>query len=383
MSTPLIGGGGSQTIAALPEEPPLEPGTPAARAFFDSHRTYALNVGEEFFTTMGIPMLRGRAHGSHGYRRGAAGGCHQPFAGTATVWDDRRARPALQDRAEAKCSVERSHRRVRRCQVHVATARRAADGVLQLSPAIGANGDVRAQDGRRTADGRDCRCARHSASWILRCRCSPCGRRKCRSSRIVRRESLMARLATMLGLVTLVLSAIGLFGLLAGEVARRTPEIGLRMALGAERAHVRWMVIRQSLLVVAAGLLLGIPAAIGGTRVLTGTVFGLSPADPGSLALAAAAYRDGRRGGRLPARPSRIARRPRRSPCGWSKRGSAVRGIEEASLQTSFTSAPTSTSQLQPSELQLSAFLGTTISSHSSALDRATTATTGSVSLRL
>jgi ABC-type antimicrobial peptide transport system permease subunit len=104
----------------------------------------------------------------------------------------------------------------------------------------------------------------------------------------VRRERLMARLATMLGLVTLVLSAIGLFGLLAGEVSRRTPEIGLRMALGAERAHVRWMVIRQSLLVVAAGLLLGIPAAIGGTRVLTALVFGIAPSDPVSLALAAA-----------------------------------------------------------------------------------------------
>jgi ABC-type lipoprotein release transport system permease subunit len=104
----------------------------------------------------------------------------------------------------------------------------------------------------------------------------------------VRRESLMARLATMLGLVTLVLSAIGLFGLLAGEVSRRTPEIGLRMALGAERAHVRWMVIRQSLLVVAAGLLLGIPTAIGGTRVLTALVFGVAPSDPVSLALAAA-----------------------------------------------------------------------------------------------
>jgi ABC-type lipoprotein release transport system permease subunit len=104
----------------------------------------------------------------------------------------------------------------------------------------------------------------------------------------LRRESLMARLATMLGSVTLVLSAIGLFGLLAGEVTRRTPEIGLRMALGAERAHVRWMVIRQSLLVVAAGLLIGIPAAIGGMRVLTALLFGLAPADPASLAVAAA-----------------------------------------------------------------------------------------------
>jgi ABC-type antimicrobial peptide transport system permease subunit len=104
----------------------------------------------------------------------------------------------------------------------------------------------------------------------------------------VRREHLMARLAAMLGAVTLVLCAIGLFGLLAGEVARRTPEIGLRIALGADLGHVRWMVIRQSLLVIAAGLSIGIPAAIGGTRVLGALLFGLSPADPASLAIAAA-----------------------------------------------------------------------------------------------
>ncbi len=47
MNIPLISGGGAQTIAALPEAPPLEPGTPAARAFFDSHRTWALNVGDQ------------------------------------------------------------------------------------------------------------------------------------------------------------------------------------------------------------------------------------------------------------------------------------------------------------------------------------------------
>ena len=98
----------------------------------------------------------------------------------------------------------------------------------------------------------------------------------------------MARLAAMLEPLHSCCGAIGLFGLLAGEVARRTPEIGLRIALGAELGHVRWMVIRQSLLVIAAGLSFGIPAAIGGTRVLGALLFGLSPADPASLAIAAA-----------------------------------------------------------------------------------------------
>ena len=69
----------------------------------------------------------------------------------------------------------------------------------------------------------------------------------------MRRERLMARLAGMLGAVTLLLAAIGVLGLLAGEVTRRTPEIGLRIALGAARTHVRWMVMRQSLGIVGVG----------------------------------------------------------------------------------------------------------------------------------
>ena len=124
----------------------------------------------------------------------------------------------------------------------------------------------------------------------------------------MRRERLMARLAGMLGAVTLLLAAIGVFGLLAGEVTRRTPEIGLRIALGAARTHVRWMVMRQSLGIVGVGLLLGIPAAIASSRVLASLLFGLTPTDPGSLAGAAllmtaialgAAYLPARRAARV------------------------------------------------------------------------------------
>ena len=80
----------------------------------------------------------------------------------------------------------------------------------------------------------------------------------------LRTERLFARLAALLGGVAVLLSAIGLYGLLAYGVARRTPEIGLRMALGAERALVRWMILRESLILAAVGLLLGIPAALVG-----------------------------------------------------------------------------------------------------------------------
>ena len=92
----------------------------------------------------------------------------------------------------------------------------------------------------------------------------------------------------VLGAVTLVLSGIGVYGLLAYAVTRRTPEIGVRMALGAERRSVRWMILRQSLVLVGIGLALGIPAAVASTRLVESLLFGLGPRDP--TVLAAAAY---------------------------------------------------------------------------------------------
>ncbi|MCA1558955.1 MAG: FtsX-like permease family protein [Acidobacteria bacterium] len=80
---------------------------------------------------------------------------------------------------------------------------------------------------------------------------------------------------------------MGLYGLLAYSIARRTAEIGIRMALGAERRAMRWMVMRQSLRLVVVGVALGIPAAIWGTRLLDTMLFGLSPSDPVTFAQAA------------------------------------------------------------------------------------------------
>ena len=96
----------------------------------------------------------------------------------------------------------------------------------------------------------------------------------------LRRERLFARLATALGFVTLALCAMGLYGLLTSAVSRRIPEIGVRMALGAKRWDVRWMVLRQSLLLVAAGVLLGVPAALMSTQLLENLLFGLGGRDP-------------------------------------------------------------------------------------------------------
>ena len=104
----------------------------------------------------------------------------------------------------------------------------------------------------------------------------------------IQSERLFARLATLLGAVTLLLAAIGLYGLMSYSVTRRVPELGLRMALGASRGTVMWLVLRQSLLLVGAGLIIGIPAALASGRFVSSLLFDISPRSPIALIAASA-----------------------------------------------------------------------------------------------
>jgi putative ABC transport system permease protein len=87
--------------------------------------------------------------------------------------------------------------------------------------------------------------------------------------------------------VALLLSAIGIYGVFAYAVAQRTHEIGIRTALGARSGHLTWMVVRRGIALIAAGLTLGVLGAVGGTRFLESFLFGVTPADPATLAGAA------------------------------------------------------------------------------------------------
>jgi predicted permease len=90
---------------------------------------------------------------------------------------------------------------------------------------------------------------------------------------------LFARLSMFFGLIAALLVATGLYGTLAYRVSRRTPEIGVRMALGAQRSEVLWMVLRESLLISAVGLVVGVPLAIAGAQLMRSMLFGVMPGD--------------------------------------------------------------------------------------------------------
>jgi ABC-type antimicrobial peptide transport system permease subunit len=100
-------------------------------------------------------------------------------------------------------------------------------------------------------------------------------------------ERLMASLAGGFGALGLLLACVGLYGLLAYSVARRTKEIGIRMALGAQQSGVLWMVCRNALRLVGLGIALGLPAAWAASRWVKSMLFGVTATDPGTITGAA------------------------------------------------------------------------------------------------
>jgi len=100
-------------------------------------------------------------------------------------------------------------------------------------------------------------------------------------------ENMIATLTTLFGVLALLLAGIGLYGVMAYTVEQRTSEIGVRMAMGADRQRVIKMVLRGAFSQIGIGLALGIPAAIGAGKLMNDQLFGVKPWDPIMLALAA------------------------------------------------------------------------------------------------
>jgi len=101
-------------------------------------------------------------------------------------------------------------------------------------------------------------------------------------------ERLLATLSGGFGLLATLLAAMGLYGVMAFMVARRTREIGIRMALGASGGSVVWLVMREVMLLVGLGVAIGLPAALGLTRLVRAQLFGVDPSDGLTLGLATA-----------------------------------------------------------------------------------------------
>jgi predicted permease len=99
-------------------------------------------------------------------------------------------------------------------------------------------------------------------------------------------QTIIAQISAFFGIVAVFLSSIGLYGIMSYLVNCRTGEIGIRMALGADRADVGWQVMREVVLWIAAGIIIGLPVTLGGGRLLRTMLYGLSGSDPFSLAAA-------------------------------------------------------------------------------------------------
>lgn len=121
-------------------------------------------------------------------------------------------------------------------------------------------------------------------------------------------ERLVASLSSLFGALALLLACVGLYGLMAYAVNRRTNEIGIRIALGAKRTQIARMVLREALLLAILGLAIGLPASFGASRLIASELYGLKPDDPGTLLAASfilgaiatiAAYLPARRASRV------------------------------------------------------------------------------------
>ena len=103
---------------------------------------------------------------------------------------------------------------------------------------------------------------------------------------MINRERTFAKLCKGFAVLARLTACVGLYGTMSYSVARQVGEIGIRMALGAPRGTVVWMVLRRVPVLAAVGLAISVPAALGASRLVKLLLFGTQPNDPGTLALA-------------------------------------------------------------------------------------------------
>ena len=106
------------------------------------------------------------------------------------------------------------------------------------------------------------------------------------TDRFLTQERLISRLSSFFSIGALLLACIGLYGVMSHSVGRRSGEIGVRMALGAEGRDIRGMILKETFFMLAAGVLIGVPASMGAARAVQSQLYGVRPFDPMTLATA-------------------------------------------------------------------------------------------------
>jgi macrolide transport system ATP-binding/permease protein len=103
----------------------------------------------------------------------------------------------------------------------------------------------------------------------------------------ISQEIMFAELCTAFAVVALLIACVGLYGTVSYNVARRSSEIGIRVALGAQRDGILWMVLREVMILAAIGLVISVPAALGASKLIASFLFDMKPNDPWALTVAA------------------------------------------------------------------------------------------------
>jgi predicted permease len=271
---PLLGAGASGTLVATSADPPK------------SH--FVLTVGPDFFSTMQIPLLRGRPIEDRD-RRGApyVAVVNQAFATKSFGNDDPIGKHVTLPRICAACDIE--------IVGVVADARygrlkQAAPTTLFLSVPQAVWGPVGEVTYQLRTVGNPLGVSREAREIVERADPRvPLTRVKTQRGLIeatINQEVTFARLCTAFALLALTISCVGLYGTMSYGVARRTSEIGIRMALGAQRTTVVWMVLREVLALAAIGLAISLPAALIASRLVESFLYGMKRNDPVALAAA-------------------------------------------------------------------------------------------------
>ncbi len=151
-------------------------------------------------------------------------------------------------------------------------------------------------------------------------------------SRSMARTSFTLVMLGIAASMALALGLIGIYGVISYAVAQRTREIGIRLALGAQRGSVRWMFVRSALVLTGIGVVVGLGAAAAIAQLMRTLLFGVSPVDPVSFAAVPIVLAASSSPGQFPARPARLHNQPLRSPPRRVKNGAVILRTEAVIL---------------------------------------------------